>query len=223
MIDAPLQPSMALTASNWSVEVPKKILQGIRTANTDYESITGGLWLSDSGIEGYLSGKIAEALHVSTGLPVTLEPPVKELLGKLVSKSEVRKAFKKNPRIDVAIWDTSRKIPVGAIEVKKLWSKEPCYWDLFRLAALQKIKSKTVRGGCLAVFLYTDNAQQRPMSHVYERVKNDVESWRKNYFEKNFSGINLLATFIEPYGESPTWPNWQWGGAVIDVRLPRRD
>ena len=124
-------------------KVIESITQSIREANSDYEDYSGGNWLSDYGVEGFLVAHIARNLipllrESNPNALLTLE----ETFGAIFHHASgsgtpgpVPAILAPNSRADIVLWE-SRETVSGVIEVKRKWTTQYCLRDLRRLSRL---------------------------------------------------------------------------------------
>ena len=120
--------------------IREAILEGVQTANVRYENWSGGWWLTDSGIEGHVVSTIAGKLHGQIGGNgyVVMElafGDIREWSGAGRPRGRPRQTLSEGNRADIVILN-KREHPIHVIEVKRVWSKEPCFEDLTRMRDL---------------------------------------------------------------------------------------
>ncbi len=141
--------------------IRKAIFAGTRSANVNYEELSNGWWLTDSGVESLLVWAIAESLgsKQSDGESLVMELPFKYIVdwsGTSRRRGRPRATLRGIHRADIVLLNWDQK-PVCVIEVKRLWDRARCFGDLARIRDLvlqcNRQHDGSLRRGFLALML----------------------------------------------------------------------
>lgn len=117
------------------------VVKGITAANTKYEKMSGGNWLTDAGVEGYMVARVAEMLHNALGangillLEARFDAMIRKQSGTSPLPGPHQEVVQGTQRADITLFDQQRK-PTHVVEVKRVWDKNPCCKDIKRLLGL---------------------------------------------------------------------------------------
>ncbi|WP_156376023.1 hypothetical protein [Methylobacterium sp. Leaf117] len=131
--------------------------QGGLDAQSTYSRWSNGMGISYSGVEAFVSVKIAEKIHLELNdtkkLFVTLEYPVQALINNAEKKFRGRKPrrLSANGRVDVTVWDKD-DYPRVIIEVKRHLKWQSLEDDIDRISLFMK-RYGTQNEGSLAAGL----------------------------------------------------------------------
>jgi hypothetical protein len=156
-----LKPEISSFLSN--DEALKVITGAVIRANTDYAEMSGGLTLHDSGVEAYVSGRIACELceagrarggKVYASLETSFEA-IAEWSGATGSIGAKPVSLRKKGRVDVVYYDGDGD-PAGIVEVKRHFSWSALRDDVDRITAILRRcgrkRSGSLRWGCVVGF-----------------------------------------------------------------------
>ncbi len=126
------------------------VLRGVIGANSYYERISSGFWLSEAGVENVIQYKVSESvfrLVKEYGFSVHLELPMREFLAisGVPTTGPVPRLLDGSKRIDVVILNEAGK-PVVPIEIKRGISGDGLGTDAGRISKLVE-RASTAKGG----------------------------------------------------------------------------
>ena len=163
------------------------VIKGIAEANTRYEKMTGGWWLTDSGAEGYMVARVAETLHAVLGANETLllEAPfdeIREWSGASCRRGRPHEVLRGRRRTDITLFDRQGK-PTHVVEVKRFWNSK-CLTDIERLLRLLDTCAGQAGGslkhGLLGLLIATRSATWTGAKERVEikaqRIEDDVKT-----------------------------------------------
>jgi hypothetical protein len=176
----------------------KSVLEcSIVEANTHYEMLTGGEWLSDRGVESIVAYHVSKAIKdvLPKNQYVVPEVTVNQIEKKLSVSLKGRRSihFRKGNRIDVVLTNSAGK-PFGVIELKRdrftsTWKK-----DADRVVYLLKTLDD-IRIGAFAVFIGERNAspEDRLLTIICQTSRRISPLWKMNFGIERFAFWNLIA------------------------------
>ena len=176
-------------------ELVATLHESIFKANTDYENWSGGFWLCEYGVEGFMVSRIADAIMSSKNIQrhptyLTLETSFQELLenqGKW-PKGKRKECMKDGNRLDIALYYGEGLSQV--LEVKRCWSPA-CLRDLERLCELLRHCGKnaggTLKCGVFVLCLHAKAKKNQDVFECLERSCAEKEERCRNYLEKHGS------------------------------------
>ncbi|OIQ49456.1 hypothetical protein BerOc1_01381 [Pseudodesulfovibrio hydrargyri] len=151
-------------------DIIKAVLTGAEKANRTFSEWSGGAWLCDYGVEGFMVSEICRSIRkVHTTGYLTMEEPFNQMMectGKL-SRGRKPEIMGGSKRVDIALWN-SREYVTHVIEVKRQWNQESPR-DLERLVELQR-KLTTVQCG-LFVLLVTAWGGRKALDEKVEQTR----------------------------------------------------
>lgn len=105
------------------------ILEGVQTANGEYEKWSNGWWVTDSGVEGLLVAGIAKKLRAKLRHEESLlmEMPLSEIQEWSEARrprGRPRETLRGAKRADIVLLDENER-PVCMVEVKRFWNRKP--------------------------------------------------------------------------------------------------
>lgn len=122
-------------------------MAGVEKANREYEKISDGWWITDSGVEGFTAGYVAKSFHRNGKFHVGIEMNAK----RIISDSKASNVPGIMPgkidglkRIDIAAYRGNT--PVLVCEVKKISGFGLIDKDIQRIAHILKRGGKTYGG-----------------------------------------------------------------------------
>ena len=106
------------------------VLRGIAAANAKYERWSGGSWLTDYGVEGFMAAQIAEAIRNEQlkDESLLLEAPFEQIRlwsGASRPRGRPREVLRGNRRADIAVFDWCGRT-VYVVEAKRSWVRTGC-------------------------------------------------------------------------------------------------
>lgn len=158
---------------------------GALDAQKTYSLWSGGLGVDYSGVEAYVSAKIAERIHTdlhgTRRLLVGLEYPVQQIIADIGRKVRGRKGGRldDNGRVDVIVWDNDG-VPRVIIEVKRQLRWQALKEDAKRLRQFMlKFGSQhedgTIEAGIIVVPFITCKNIERDEIHPKQSTIGNVE------------------------------------------------
>lgn len=193
-------------------ELLKSIHKGVHKANRDYSSWSGGEWIRDAGIEGFMVSRIAESIMASSEKPgfLTMETPFHALCEDLNIRPRGRrpKTFKDTNRIDIALYNKRGHVS-HIIEAKRNWCMK-CLDDIDRLCQfckkteIRKITSVFVMS--IAIYAKITNSKDI-LDNVFDKYEDIFTSYiNKKDLPYEFSrGTEFCNRLYYGDSEDKTW------------------
>ncbi len=145
--------------------------------------MSGGEWIGDYGVEGFLVSEIASTIHQfqKDGEYLYLELPflhIKTWSGARKRRGRPTKGIRMARRVDIALCNENNE-PVYVIEVKRKWDNTQCEKDLQKLRDLvtnfDHVAGGSLESGFLAVYVQ----ERRSEDNLKEEMKR-TEEYAKN-------------------------------------------
>lgn len=204
------------------------IHEGVFNAHKKYEKWSGGEWIGDYGVEGFLVSEIASTIHQfqEDGEHLYLELPfsdIKARSGARKRRGRPTKGIRMARRVDIALCNENNE-PVYVIEVKRKWDNTQCEKDLQKLRDLvtnfDHVAGGSLESGFLAVYVqerHFENDLKEEMKWTEEYAKNlrfpgAAVDFHKRSWEKK------RAVYLEQEGVvSEESVDWEYGCHIIEV------
>ena len=193
------------------------VLRGIAAANAKYAKWSGGSWLTDYGVEGFMAAQIAEAIRneQQEDESLLLEAPFEQIRhwsGASRPRGRPREVLRGNRRADIAVFDR-RGRTVHVIEAKRSWERTGCFRDIERLRALldacARQRAGSLKCGVLALLIVewgpTWREARVKIEKKAERIETDVrESFGIGSRQAQFC-LGRTRRYPIDYGNSVEW------------------
>lgn len=192
-------------------QVSQAIVEGMVLANLDHAKWSGGYWIADAGVEGFVSSKIAERIHdrikCNSGVEaVGLEWSIKYLFDEKATASSKTSLVGTRPsdRADIAVWNDASSAHY-LIEVKRHWNNTPVYGDFVRstnyLLNYGLIETGELEAAFFC-FMFSASPGYRKLKKISEKrlvVSNTIEKWfRENVPKQLSSSLRYEISFGSP-------------------------
>ncbi|WP_415519884.1 MAG: hypothetical protein ACEB74_05960 [Desulfovibrio aminophilus] len=155
------------------------IHKGALKANRNYSKWSGGEWICDYGIEGYMVAEICKSIQCTrrNGY-LTMEEPFDNLIENSGKKPTGRRPeiINGSKRIDIAIWN-SKNIITHIVEVKREWNNEVGCHDLKRLCELQQ-KCNKIQCGLFVMLVVSDGGKIAMVKKAEKQIE-DIQNHLK--------------------------------------------
>lgn len=196
-------------------EIVEAVLKGYESAQAEYESMSGGLWLWQAP-EYFITTSIATKLHDLPGQKyITLEHCSTDALMEAGARGfgRLSKNVRENGEVDILYWWGSDK-PRAIIEVKnKIYSKEQYTKDINRISAfLARNNSRSsLQFGIFSFYESASDGKDSARDKVSSRVN------RVFYYSKLILGQKFKATLHKSSLNEELEGN-AWQAACILIR-----
>ena len=193
------------------------VLRGMASANARYEEWSGGSWVTDYGVEGFMVARIAAALRKEQddGESLLVEAPFDEIRDCSQAKRKrgrPRKVLQGSRRADIALFDR-RGRSVHVIEVKRGWVRNRCFNDIERLLGLLDACARERHGSLKHGFLALPIVE---WAETWGEARADVEARASSIEEdvresfgtrgrKLRSCLGRMRRYPEYYGADEEW------------------
>jgi hypothetical protein len=171
-------------------ELVRSVLDGITVAHKTYERWSGGDWLCDAGVEGFLVASIAGRLFDRVeancaGGHVILETPMCDIVPLSQPGDSAARPFdaelRPSGRVDVSVWRDIHTVE-AVVEVKRGWFAEKCWDDFVRLSASVALGLRHGDGnpslGCLAMYLtWRPTGRVESVDAKLKAIVSDLDAW----------------------------------------------
>ncbi len=177
-------------------EIQSAIINGLIDAASEYIIMSGGLPVTESGIEQALSYCVGKSIWNKAkkkdgGGFVTLETNFSDLEDWSKTRKPLRgrraKAISHNGRVDIAYYDKNENL-IGIVELKRWFDFSVIEKDVERVfRLLKRLKSSTIRWGCLAapVHIWDNKVAEQKAEKIAQKIR------------ENFTGIDVKASFLK--------------------------
>lgn len=201
-------------------EIIEAIHEGVFNAHKKYEEWSGGDWIGDFGVEGFLVSEISSEIRKfqEDGEYLCLEllfKDIKEWAG-ASKRGRPRKEVRSERRTDIALLN-KQEAPIHAIEVKRQWTKK-CVEDINKLQSLVVSFSSRHEGPLKSGFLVTYYQGPRKPNNTLEKRMNDV---KKYVLGSDIVDVNLgfhRALWPEDgFIERRDGKEWEYGSHIIEL------
>ena len=160
------------------------VLRGALAANTKYERRSAGSWLTNSGVEGFMVGQLAERLKNEQDGEETilLEAPfelIRYWWGAARRRGRPREVLRGSRRMDIALFDACGRT-ASVIGVKRSWERAGFFLDIDRLLALLNACNPEMGGSSrrdILALLIVEWAM--PWAEARAKVQNGAERIKK--------------------------------------------
>ena len=209
--------------------VIRTALEAILYANTTYECWSKGWWFTDSGVEGLLVAKIAEALAdiQNESESLVMELPfhcIQEWSGVGRPKGRPVKTLSGRNRADIVLLDNKDR-PVYVIEAKRFWQPKKCYEDLERLRDLLRKFSENQEGSLKSGFLTTTLPKKATRRQsASDRIHKEMEKIEEGICDEFDRKAQKVLCHFGPIREYPQEyrtmydePEWALVGLCVEV------
>ncbi len=206
-------------------EIVKAIHEGVFSAHNKYEEWSGGDWIGDFGVEGFLVSEISSKIreYQKDGEYICLELPFKDIAiwsGARKRQGRPFKAMRSRRRTDVVLLN-KQEAPIHAIEVKRRWERKECTKDIDKLhslvASLSSRHGGSLKSGFLVIYY---SGPRKPHNTLEKRMKNAKEyicslklSNVKVDFHKKLCTKDSFVKRHERHGGK----EWEYGSHIIEL------
>ena len=208
------------------------ILEGVQTANVEYEKWSNGWWVTDSGVEGLLVAGIAKKLRAKLWHEESLlmELPLSEIQKWSEARrprGRPRETLRGAKRADIVLLDENER-PVCIVEVKRFWNRKGCFKDLERIRDLLLLCENQRAGSLTRRFVAVMLAKKELMSRsAGERTRDQAEQIKTTIREEfPREGLTLrcqlgaVRNYPREFRMLREQPNWAHAGLCIELARP---
>jgi hypothetical protein len=177
-------------------QLEKTIIEGTRTAQREYESMTN--WWLSHGPESFLMCSVASKVAQKGGFSVFVEASPKKILKERDEQRRGRPSANLGQRFDIVVWQKSSCDIRAIIEVKRAWSIADLRDDRKKIANYMS-SNVFVRAGYLLA--YTEANGKNRQTKITDRFTN----WCSEL------SCELACSFIDGKGDG----EWGWAAGLF--------
>lgn len=207
------------------------ILNGVHTANVEYEEWSNGWWVTDSAVEGLVGASVARSLNkvLSEDECLAMEltiSVIQEWPEANRPRGRPRATLTGRRRVDIAVLDRNER-PICVVEVKRYWDRTTCFADLERIRDLLlrcgEQRNGSLKRGFLAFTLVrkalrrqTARARTAEQGNAIKRIVGDEFPLEGLTVRCKMGNVrNLPRQYREVWAE----PNWTHAAFCIELAL----
>ena len=194
------------------------VLRGISAGNAQYEKMTWGSWLTDSGAEGFMVASVAKALSdtLKENGSLLVEAPfddIREWSGAARRRGRPLEVLRGGRRADIALFDKQGR-STHVVELKRSWNRSGCYADIERLGALLHTCAGEVDGslkyGLLGLLIVETDVSWKTAKAKVENKAKLIEAEVRSEFgfhgaQATFCISPRMRRYPEDYQEEKQW------------------
>ena len=209
------------------------ILNGVHSANIDYEEWSNGWWVTDSGVEGLVAASVARSLNevLNADESLAMELPfsdIEEWSEAARPRGRKRASLTGRRRADIVVLDRNER-PICVVEVKRYWDRTTCSSDLTRIRDLLlrcgEQRSGSLKRGFLAFTLVKKALRnQTARARTAEQCKAIKRIVRAEFPLQGLTvrcKMGNVRNFPRKYREVWAEPNWAHAAFCIELGRPR--
>ena len=205
------------------------ILDGVHTANVEYEEWSNGWWVTDSAVEGIVGASVARSLNgvLAEDESLAMELPIRDIQEWSEAnrpRGRPRATLTGRKRVDIVILDRNER-PICVVEVKRYWDRTTCFKDLKRIRDLilrcGEQHDGSLKRGFLA-FTLVKKAQRNRTAR--ERTTEHGNAIKRIVHEQfPLEGLTVrcetgkLRSFPRKYRDVWAEPNWAHAALCIEL------